>query len=352
MIVKADPGSPFIDVVREFAAPPARVFRAWTDPALVARWLVPHGVEMTVLEFDARSGGSYRYVHREDSGAEHRFRGVFHTVVPDERIIQTFEYEGWPDVVSVESVTYEDLGGRTRVRRHTAFPSVAARDTALASGMERGIVESMAKLESLLGGGSVLVDISMSLDGFVAAPGVDLSHGLGVGGEAVHEWAISRLTPRDEEILQGTVDRTGAVIMGRRTFDIVDAPGGWSSEMGYGGARGQDSAPPVFVVTHSVPSEVRLASRFTFVTDGLAAALARAREAAGAKDVVIMGGGSVASGFLSAGLVDLLSIHVAPVVFGGGTPLFPPDLSLRLSLLSSESTDAATHLTYRVINDG
>lgn len=356
--VNADPGSPFIDVVRDFAAPPPQVFRASTDPSLVARWLGPRELEMIIQEYDARSGGTYRYVHRDASGNEYRFRGVFHTVVPHSRIIQTFEYEGTPDVVSVESMSYEDLGGdRTRLRTHTVFPSVEARDTALANGMSRGILDSMDRLEELvqrLGAarGKVMVDITMSLDGYVTAPGAGPDHGLGVDGEILHDWVMARQTPRDAEILQETVARTGAVIMGRRTFDIVDGPNGWGDELGYGGRMNQDEAPPVFVVTHSEPEKVRLDHLFTVVTSGLESALAKARAVAGSKDVVIMGGGNVAAGYLRAGLVDVLSIHLAPVVLGGGTPLFPLDAFLRLELLRSETTDAASHLTYRVINDG
>jgi uncharacterized protein YndB with AHSA1/START domain/dihydrofolate reductase len=354
----ADPGTPFIDVVREFEATPAQVFRASTDPELVTRWLGPRDIGMRVIEYDARTGGSYRYVHTDADGGEHRFRGVFHSVVPAERIIQTFEYEGWPDSVSVDTATYEDLGGRTRLHTHSVFPSVEARDTALESGMERGIVDSMDRLEELVTGaptpaaGRVVVDISMSLDGYVTAAGVDLDHGLGVGGEVLHDWAFGRRTPRDEEILARTYDRTGAVIMGRRLFDFVDGPTGWDESMGYGAEheRDQPVKPPVFVVTHEAPATTRLGDRFRFVTDGLEATLDQARAAAGDRDVVIMGGGEVACAFLRAGLVDVLSIHLVPVVLGAGTPLFPgeSDVRLRLDLIASESTDAAEHLTYRV----
>jgi uncharacterized protein YndB with AHSA1/START domain/dihydrofolate reductase len=354
--VRAQPGTPFIEVVREFAAAPAKVFRASTDAELVARWLGPREMEMRIIEYDVRSGGSYRYVHRDPQGNEYTFRGVFHTVTPHSRIIQTFEWEGEPDVVSVDSMTYEDLGGRTRLRTQTVFPSVEARDKALENGMERGIVESMDRLEELVERldarpGQVIVDITMSLDGYVTAPGAGPDHGLGIGGEDLHDWAIGRRTPRDEEILRETFARTGAVIMGRNTFDVVDAPHGWTDEMGYGADQNQAEAPPVFVVTHAVPEKVRLADRFTFVTDGLESALTEAQAAAGAKDVVIMGGGQVAGAFLASGLVDVLSLHVAPIVLGGGTPLFTSD-AVRLEPLRSESTAAAEHLTYRVLDGG
>jgi dihydrofolate reductase/uncharacterized protein YndB with AHSA1/START domain len=355
--ITAQPGTPFIDVVRDFDATPAQVFRASTDPEIVPRWLGPREIEMRLQEYDARSGGSYRYVHRDPSGNEHSFRGVFHTVTPNERIIQTFEYLGTPHVVSLDTSTYEDLGGRTRLHTHTVFPSVEARDAMLASGMERGINDSMDRLEEVVQGlhagrGRVIVDISMSLDGYVTAAGVDMEHGLGVGGEVIHDWVFGRRTPRDAEILEETYARTGAVIMGRRTFDFIDGPNGWTEDFGYGADyERSDAPPPVFVVTHSVPSSVRLGSRFTFVTDGLEAAIAAARKAAGDKDVVIMGGGAICYAFLEAGLADELRVHLAPVVLGAGTPLFPADASLRLEQIGSESTAAAEHLTYRVVKD-
>lgn len=207
-------------------------------------------------------------------------------------------------------------------------------------------------------GGQVMVDISMSLDGYVTAAGAGRDRGLGVGGEVLHIWAMGEHTDRDAEILAETFDRTGAVIMGRRTFDIVDGPNGWGEQRGYGGRRDAASAPPVFVVTHAAPEpdSVRLKDRFVFVTDGLDGALDRARAAAGDKDVVIMGGGATASAFLRAGLVDVLRVHVAPVVLGAGTPLFPrpqnghSEPRVRLELTGSVATPAAQHLTYRVLN--
>jgi dihydrofolate reductase len=190
----------------------------------------------------------------------------------------------------------------------------------------------------------------MSLDGYVTAPGVDLEHGLGVGGEALHAWVFND-TPRENAILATTFKRTGAVIMGRRLFDIVDAPNGWSDEMGYGARQDQSAAPPVFVLTHEAPEKVRLVDRFRFVTDGPVSALRQAKAAAGDKDVVIMGGGSTCYEFLRAGLVEVMTVHIAPLILGGGTPLFPGDAKLRLELLESEMTACAQHLTYRVLAD-
>jgi uncharacterized protein YndB with AHSA1/START domain len=149
--ITAQPGTPFIEVVREFDATPARLFRAWTEPELVVQWLGPRDLAMDLIEYDVRSGGSYRYVHRDSDGNEFYFRGVFHTVTSGERIIQTFEWEGLPGEVNIESMTFEDLGGRTRLRTRAVFPTVEARDGAIANGMERGIFDSMDRLEELIG---------------------------------------------------------------------------------------------------------------------------------------------------------------------------------------------------------
>ncbi|MFD9958591.1 SRPBCC family protein [Amycolatopsis sp. NPDC058986] len=148
--ITSEPGTPFIDVVRDFDATPAQVYRVWSDPELVARWLGPEELTMELIEYDVRSGGGYRYVHRTAHGEEFRFRGVFHTAEPGERIIQTFEWDGKPGEVTLESVVFEDLGSSTRVRTHSVFPSVEARDGAVESGMMHGITQSMDRLAALL----------------------------------------------------------------------------------------------------------------------------------------------------------------------------------------------------------
>jgi uncharacterized protein YndB with AHSA1/START domain len=148
--ITAQPGTPFIEVVREFDAPRERVFRAWTDPDLVPQWLGPRGMTMKLFEYDASPGGSYRYVHADDRG-EHGFHGVFHNVVPGELIVQTFEYEGAPNQVSLETMTFEDLGGdRTRVHGRTVYTTVEGRDAMVASGMEHGLRDSMDRLDEVL----------------------------------------------------------------------------------------------------------------------------------------------------------------------------------------------------------
>jgi uncharacterized protein YndB with AHSA1/START domain len=151
LTVDAPEGLPFVDFTRPFDAPVAAVFRAYEDPELVAQWVGPDGYEMVVEEYDLRSGGRYRYVHRTPAGAEFAFHGVFHTVRPGELVIQTFEFEGVPDVVSIESVRFEDLGeGRTLLRGRATYPSLEARDGIVESGMERGLSEGYARLDALL----------------------------------------------------------------------------------------------------------------------------------------------------------------------------------------------------------
>lgn len=149
--ITAPEGVPFIDIVREFDAPVEQVFRAHVDPDLVSKWLGPNGFQVIVDTYDARTGGSYRYVHKDPDGNEYGFNGVFHVVRPNEFIIQTFEFDGFPDVVSLEALTLEDLGGgRTRLSAHSTYPSMEARDGMLGSDMEQGLREGYQRLDALL----------------------------------------------------------------------------------------------------------------------------------------------------------------------------------------------------------
>ncbi|MFF0342188.1 dihydrofolate reductase family protein [Kribbella sp. NPDC004875] len=191
--------------------------------------------------------------------------------------------------------------------------------------------------------GRVLLDITMSLDGFVTGPGADLAHGLGIGGEPLHDW-LSGGDAADQEAFALTMTDIGAVLMGRRTFDVIDGPQGWNAD------ATSAERPAIFVVTSNPPSRVRMDGWFEFVTDGLRPALKLARDAAGAKDVMIMGGGHLCRQYLYAGLVDELRIHVAPIVLGDGTPLFERTrlTPIRLTLRDAVGTPNATHLTYAV----
>jgi uncharacterized protein YndB with AHSA1/START domain len=145
-----DPDLPLVRIVREFDATPEQVFRAHTDPDLVKQWLGPRYLEMKVEHWDCRDGGSYRYVHSAD-GEEYAFRGCFHEVRPNEMIVQTFTYEGFPDGVSLEKMELEDLGnGRTRLTGTSLVDSFEGRDAFVASGMEVGIREGYEQLDELL----------------------------------------------------------------------------------------------------------------------------------------------------------------------------------------------------------
>jgi uncharacterized protein YndB with AHSA1/START domain/dihydrofolate reductase len=353
--ISAPPNTPFIEVTRDFDATPEQLFRVSTDPDLVAQWLGPREIEIELHQYDARPGGSYRYIHRETDGTEHAFRGVFHTVVPNQRLIQTFEWEGAPGQVSLDDTSYQPIEGGVRLHMRSVFPSVEARDEMIAYGMEHGIRDTMDRLSELTtqhpepAKSQVVVDISMSLDGYVTGPGADLDNGLGDGGEVLHTWAIDG-DAADRAVLDDQFGRTGAVIQGRKLFDIIDGPHGWNDEMGYGAQPEGRLAPPIFVVTHSVPDKTRLGDRFHFITDGPESAVRQAQAVAEGKDVVVMGGGEICHQVLAAGLADLLRVHVAPVVLGEGTRLFPADSSatVALELVDSVSTPAAQHLTYRV----
>jgi uncharacterized protein YndB with AHSA1/START domain len=149
--INAPEGLPFIEFVREFDAPVEAVFRAHREPELVRQWLGPNGYEMDIERWDFTTQGGYRYVHRNPEGEEYAFNGTFHTVRDNEFAVQTFEFDGMPDVVAVESMTFEDLGdGRTRLRGWSTYPSVEARDGMVASGMETGLREGYERLDALV----------------------------------------------------------------------------------------------------------------------------------------------------------------------------------------------------------
>jgi uncharacterized protein YndB with AHSA1/START domain len=153
-LIEADPTVPAIRMTRDFTATPEQLFRAHTEKDLVARWTGPDGMDMEITTWDARSGGSWAYAHRRD-GESYGFHGCFHEVRPD-RIVQTFTFEGAPDDVSLETLTFTDLGdGRTRLHAFSLCDSFESRDAWLRSGMEVGIDQGYARLDGLLADGSV-----------------------------------------------------------------------------------------------------------------------------------------------------------------------------------------------------
>jgi dihydrofolate reductase len=188
----------------------------------------------------------------------------------------------------------------------------------------------------------VIFDISMSLDGFVTASNVRPEEPMGDGGQRLHEWAFGE-DERNRELLAEAVDAVGAVIAGRRTYDI-SVPW-WGADGPTGPAR-----VPMFVVSNSEPEEVPEGGVYTFV-DGIERALEQAKAAAGDQDVAVMGGADIGQRYIRAGLVDEISIHFVPVLFGGGTRMFEHLGSEHIQLETAGviETPAATHLRFRVV---
>ena len=194
--------------------------------------------------------------------------------------------------------------------------------------------------------GCVRAEITMSLDGFVAAPGVSLEHPLGVGGEPLHNWLFQGARDPDgpdRRMADEFFALTGAFVLGRRTFDLGEGP--W----GEGGAFGR----PCFVLTSRARETlVKGPTTFTFITDGATSALAQARAAAGERDVCVMGGAAAIQEFLRLGLLDELHIHIAPILLGGGTRLFDGAglAAARLERTWALESPFATHLRFVVRN--
>ena len=208
---------------------------------------------------------------------------------------------------------------------------------------------------------AVTCNISVSLDGFVAGPNQTLEQPLGEGGEDLHEWVVRLKSWRerhgmeggetgpDEEVIQESVERAGATIMGRRMFSSGSGP--WEDDPKANGWWG-DEPPfrhPVFVLTHHPREPLELqGTTFTFVTDGIEAALEQARAAAGDKDVHIAGGADVIQQYLGAGLLDELELHVVPLLLGGGVRLLDGVTGVSLEPTRVVSSPAVAHLRYRV----
>jgi uncharacterized protein YndB with AHSA1/START domain len=151
-MVNAEPGKQEVVITREFDAPRELVFRAHIDPDLYVQWLGPHGYEMILDTFEPYSGGKYRYIHKDQDGNEFGFHGVFHEI-SEERMIQTFEFEGLPEPghVTLDTMRLEPLpGSRTRITIQSLFQSVADRDGMVQAGMESGVTQGYERLDEIL----------------------------------------------------------------------------------------------------------------------------------------------------------------------------------------------------------
>jgi dihydrofolate reductase len=212
--------------------------------------------------------------------------------------------------------------------------------------------------------GKLKLDITMSLDGFVAGPNRTVEEPLGENGERLHDWITGLASWRethghsggertaDDEVFRASFEATGAVVMGRRMFS--GGEGRWEDDPMAAGWWGDDPpfGVPVFILTHHPrPAETKAGgTAYTFVTDGIEAALEQAQAAAGGKDVLVAGGANVAQQYLEAGLLDELQIHIAPLLLGDGVRLFedlrPADVKLEVT--RAIESPVVTHLTYRV----
>jgi dihydrofolate reductase len=200
--------------------------------------------------------------------------------------------------------------------------------------------------------GKVFLDITTSLDGFVAGPNDGPELPLGEGGERLHEWVYGLASwrephglpggevNRDSEIVEETVERTGAVVLGRRMFENAKE---WGDEPPF--------HVPVFVLTHEPrePLAKKGGTTFNFVTDGIESALEQAKQAAGDRDVSVAGGANTAQQYLKAGLIDEMQIHIAPLLLGGGLRLFDevgPEIEVEGTRVVE--SPKVTHLRFRV----
>jgi dihydrofolate reductase len=190
--------------------------------------------------------------------------------------------------------------------------------------------------------GKVTCEISMSLDGFIAGPNVRVGNGMGDDGDRLHAWRFGAKTETDDAIVDERNASTGAVLIGKRMFDVGFEP--WGDPPPFG--------MPVFIVTHEArePLPMQGGTTYTFVTKGIEAALELARAAAGDKDVGIWGGASIIQEYLRAGLLDEMQIHLIPVLFGDGTRLFENLGGRRIELKKTSTIDTpgATHLRFSV----
>jgi uncharacterized protein YndB with AHSA1/START domain len=148
--ITAEAGVPQIIMTCDFDAPRDLVFRAYTEPELLVQWLGPRDLTMTVGENEIRDGGRWRFIHTDAGGHEHGFHGVFHGTPSPDGIVRTFEYEGAPGHVSMETLSLTERGGRTLVRTISSFQTVQDRDAMIASGMERGVHDSDERMTELL----------------------------------------------------------------------------------------------------------------------------------------------------------------------------------------------------------
>lgn len=321
-----------IHVRRWFPHPPERVWAAWTHPDRLSRWWGPEGFATETARFELVSGGEW--VHDMVHPVQGRFPNHvrFEIVEPPHRLV----YAHVGDVGFRSEATFEATGGGTLLSIRSVFPTAAAlQDVVTRFGALEGSRQMLSRLEREVGRTPRVrvAAFSVSLDGFGAGPDQSLEAPLGVGGGAVHGWLhptrfFHQMIGKpggeigvDDDFAVRGFEHVGAWILGRNMFGPIRGP--WP-DRAWRGWWGEE--PPyhcdVFVLTHHAREPlVMTGTTFHFVTDGIEAALARAKAFAGDKDVRIGGGAATIRQYLTAGLLDELHLAVAPVVLGRGEPL-------------------------------
>ncbi len=149
-IVEAKPGKKEVIVTRMFNAPRDLVFRVMNDPEALNKWWGPRSHKIHVVQYDSSPCGSWRVISTDPSGQKHGFHGVIHDIIAPERMVRTFEYDGVPQHVLMETSTFEDVNGNTKLTLQLVFQSIADRDGMVQSGMESGMAEGHVRLDELL----------------------------------------------------------------------------------------------------------------------------------------------------------------------------------------------------------
>ena len=354
-----------IVVSRVIDAPRELVFEAFTEVRHLSRWWGPEGFSTTTRSFEFRVGGEWGFVMHGPDGTDYAEWITWTEITPPERIA-LLHGESRGDPNAFDSVlTFEPDGAATRIELHTTFPTKELRDEAVEryhaiEGGRQTLSNLAAYVTEILGtgaerlmAGQVFFSVSMSLDGYIAPESLDEL--MGRQWMELQQWVFPQRffrenlqlgqggdEGRDNDILRETFERTGASVMGKRLFDAGEHA--WPEEAPF--------HTPVFVVTHEQrePWERPGGTTFHFVNDGIEAALDRAREAAGDRDVRIAGGGATILEYLNAGLVDEFAIALSPVLFGAGVRLFEGVDAGRVALepVHAEASPRVTHLTYAV----
>lgn len=361
-----------IAIERRIAASPERVWRAWTDPERLAAWFGPNGFRTETAAFDLRPGGEWRFVMRHDEHGSFGNLVRFLEVDAPRRLV----YEHLGDDAEHQhhvEVRFEPDGDGTLLSMRSTFPTAeACRRVVEQYGAIEGGHQTLARLAAHVepvprrpeGPGRFRVAaFGVSADGFGAGPDQSLEHPLGRGGERLHDWFFPTATFQrmhgdgdgetglDDAFARYGFDGVGAWILGRNMFGPVRGPWGDGSWRGWWGEEPPYHVP-VFVLTHHERPPLQMAggTTFHFVTDGIGAALRRAREAAGPdRDVRLGGGVATVRQYLAAGLLDELHLAVAPALLGAGEPLLHGlDLpALGYAVARHAASERALHLVVR-----